>query len=445
MSRVIVSPDQIPLAEDFLDGQKLPMLDIGALVASITGGQPVADGMDCAPTLPVSLAVSLSPGYVLWPTVVDATPYGVLPADMRPTMKVGFYDGATLPIAAPVSPGQQVVFLLEVTFTEQDAVPQVEEYYNAANPNMPFSGPGNNGSQQYTRRVSRASVQLKAGAPAAVGQAVAPGADPGWQPLWLITVGYGSTGINAGDITQAPGAARFRMRLTSNPADLSGYATHAEVSAEAQSRTNADAAMGVRIDGLQLGFRAQTAIIAPTTFVVPAGISCIKATVVAGGGGGGASNSTAAGAGGGAGGTVTTYVNVTPGQSIAVQVGPPASGGQNGGDGSNGLSASFGPYASASGGQGGRGGNSSGAGGSGGEGFGNGLNVKGGFGSDAAGDLTRGGEGGASSFGGGGRASNGLFDVVENGPAWGSGGGGGYGRTNNQGGLGQQGVVIIEY
>lgn len=462
MDRVIVHPSQLPAAEDFLDVQVNSLRESGRLIYAMTGGMPVVDGVACSPTLPASMAVSMSAGTAFWPTVVDGGAFGVLSPDLRACMKAGSYDGQTIPVSAPTAPGTDVVFLVQATFAESDTDPLVLDYYNATNPSQPYSGPSNSGAAEYTRRADRCAVALKAGSPAATGQATAPGADPGWVPLWLILVHAGAVAIGAGDISPAPAAPRFTARLTSSPTDLSGYATNAALAAEVQARTTAEAGtnayltdensgrtqadtvLGQRLDALRLGFRSMSVLTASTAFAVPSGITVLKVTAVGGGGGAGSSSSTTAGGGGGAGGTAVVYVGVTPGQSIPVTVGTYGANSTGGADGGNGTSSSFGSYASGSGGAGGSGGNNGGAGGAPGNGFGSGLNLLGGFGTDSSGGLSAGGIGGASSMGGGGRASQGAISV-ENGQAFGSGGGGGYGNANNAGGAGQQGVVVIEY
>lgn len=462
MKRVIAYPAEQMLVEDFLTTQVSAMKDAGRLAQAITGGAATVDGVNCSPTAPASMSVLLSSGSIFFPTIVDVAAFSTLPADASYVVKVGDTDGLVMPIAAPSAAGTEVVYLIQATGSEIDNTPSTLNYFSAANPAVTLSGPGNSGQQQNTRRTCVCSLGLKAGAPAAAGQGQAPGADPGWVPLWLVTVEYGATTIAAGAILAHPQAPRFTSRLTSAPTDLSGYASHGDVAAEAQARSSTDTSLGnglsgessarvaaddvigSRIDALRLGFRDQTILTASGTWTAPAGISVVKATVVGGGAGGGASSGTNAGGGGGAGGTATVYVGVTPGQAIAVSVGAYGPGGMNGGDGGNGGSSSFGQYASGSGGQGGKGGNNGGSGGGGGNGFGNGLDVSGGYGTDASASLAIGGNGGASSLGGGGRASSGAISV-ENGQAFGSGGGGGYGNTGNAGGSGQQGIVVMEY
>lgn len=445
MDRVIVHPSQLPAAEDILELQVNALRESGRLIAAITGSSPVVDGVNCAPTLPASMAVSMSAGTAFWPTVVDGGSYGVLAPDLRATMKSGSYEGQTIPVSAPVAPGTDVVFLVQATFAESDTDPLVLDYYNAANPSQPYSGPSNSGAAEYTRRADRCVVSLKAGSPAATGQAVAPGADPGWVPLWLILVHAGATAITAGDITPAPGAPRFTSRLTSSPTDLSGYATNSGLASEARDRIAADAVLQVELDTKHVGYRNFVAFGTATTWVVPANIDRARVTAVGGGAGAGSSGTSLAGGGGGSGGTgISVIGGLTPGEGISLSVGAAGVGGTSGGNGAPGGSSSFGVYLTASGGQPGQGGATGQSGGSGGSAFGASLNVGGGAGGDGSSGLSRGGDGAASSMGGGGRAAS-APGAAQNGVAFGSGGGAGYFSAGVPGGNGQQGIVIVEW
>lgn len=87
------------------------------------------------------------------------------------------------------------------------------------------------------------------------------------------------------------------------------------------------------IGGLTVGTAstaaAQTSYPTPGsyTFVVPAGVSKLKVGLIGGGGGGGAGSSGAAGGNGGYSAYVTTYFDVTPGTSYAVNVAAGGAGG----------------------------------------------------------------------------------------------------------------------
>lgn len=156
------------------------------------------------------------------------------------------------------------------------------------------------------------------------------------------------------------------------------------------------------------------------TFTVPTGIDKIRVLVVGGGGSG------SYGGGGGGGAAIKTITGLTPGATITVTVG-----------GTGGTS-SFGSYASATG-----GGNGANAyGGAGGGATGGDVNI-GGQGGDGgcsacASGVSWYGAGGSSIIGGGGTGGVNGGGAAPNPSSYG-GGGGGYG------GVGYQGVVIVEY
>lgn len=77
------------------------------------------------------------------------------------------------------------------------------------------------------------------------------------------------------------------------------------------------------------------------TFIVPAGVTEVKATVISGGGGGAGANGNCGGAGGGTGGTAIGVKSVTPGASYAVIVGGGGGGGGFGGGGGAGSQSAF--------------------------------------------------------------------------------------------------------
>lgn len=221
--------------------------------------------------------------------------------------------------------------------------------------------------------------------------------------------------------------------------------------AEATSNQLLTALRGLFAPGMWIGLAG-----APQSFIVPAGVTRVKARLWGGGGGGGgASGAGGAGTGGAGGGYCEGVFSVTPGASIFVTVG---SGGL-GGPPSNGLGAQFGgttslgSLASASGGAGGLG--SVGLGivtgvvppGGGAGGYLNLSGQLGGFGQIYVGGGTGGGIGGASPFGGGnshlsigGTGNNGIF------PGGGAcGGATSSSVANSSGGRGADGLCILEW
>jgi hypothetical protein len=414
VDRQIVFPGSIPLDTDILSLQRNTMVALGYLAQATLGSTPLVDGLVCSPTAPASLTISVGPGSIAVPTVIDANAFGSLPADgTDPLIKMGVNITATnFTLTAPATSGQSINYLLQANLLESDASPVVLPYYNAANPAQPFSGPNNDGAAQNTQRLQRVQLQLKPGAPANAGSQITPPIDSGWVGLYVVTVNFGQTQISASSIATLPSAPFVQFKL----------------------------------GGLAPGFSRIVSFTSSSTFVVPNGVTRVKVRMCGGGGGGGAGANNQGGGGGGAGGYAENVFPVTPGQSIAVTIGVGGNGGVSGGAASgNGGTTSFGALMSATGGNGGVNATSFASGGSPGLGSGGALVLAGGFGSDGnAGTVTFAGNGGASAFGGGGRAASAGGFVQQNGQAPGSGAGACYLVAEN-GGIGAPGIVIVEY
>ncbi len=415
MDRNIVYPGSIPLDTDILGLNRSAMVGIAALTAAVLGTNVVVDGLSCIPTAPASLTVNIGPGSITQLSTLEANAYGSMAADLTDEIvKTGInLQSLSFALTAPVTSGQSVNYLIEAAFAESDSVPVVLPYVNAANPNLPFSGPANSGTAQNTKRIQRVQLQLKAGAAAAAGTQTTPAVDTGWVGLYVISLNYGQTTITAANISVMANAPFLAYKLPS----------------------------------LRPGFSSIQAYGSNNIFTVPAGVTSAKVTVIGGGGAAGY-HSSMPGAGGGAGGKAVGIVgNLTPGQQIAITVG--AAGAAPGGpaNGGGGGTSSFGNYMSATGGGGGGGGTVaefSLPGGAGGAGTGGQINFGGSMGSDCIVAGARGGDGGGP---GNGRAASGA----ENGfsaTGYGGGGGGGgcsTGGTGYPGGYGASGVIIVEY
>jgi len=325
MDRNLVYPGSIPLDTDLLSVNRNTMIALGYLAQAVLGTSPVVDGLACMPTLPPSMTVTIGPGVISDLAVIDAVPYGSLPADPAdPLLKIGINTQPTsFSLTAPTTSGQSANFLIEGAFQESDINPLVLPYYNAASPSQPYSGPANTGSAQNTLRTQTVQLQMKAGAPAATGTQLTPPVDNGWIGLYVITTTYGQTAVTTANITTLSTAPFVSWKLP----------------------------------GLRPGFGSGVQNFTQSSaFVVPAGVTQIEVEVWGGGAGSFASISgmpTYGGSGGGSGGGYARkrITGLTPGQSIAVVVGSGGIGGtvQGGAAGSGGTS-SFGSYVSATGG-----------------------------------------------------------------------------------------------
>lgn len=417
MDRNIVYPGSIPLDTDILGPARNAMVGIAALTAAVLGNNMVVDGLACTPTLPASLTVTVGPGSITLLSPVDATAYGSLAADLGDQIvKTGInLQDVIFTLTPPPTSGQSANFLIEATFSETDTTPLILPYVNAANPTQPYSGPDNSGTAQNTQRIQRVQLQLKPGAAALAGTQTTPAVDAGWVGLYVITLNYGQTTINAVNIAAATGAPFLNYKLPS----------------------------------LRPGFSKIQVYLGSGTFVVPNGVSTVRVEVVGGGGSAGY-HTTMPGAGGGAGGRAVGIVSgLTPGQSVAVTVGAGGAAVESQAVGLNGSTSSFGAYMSATGGGGGGGGSAvqfAMAGGDGGAGYGGQINYGGSCGSDSIAIACRGGDGGGP---GSGRGASGP-QVGLSATAFGGGGGGGGTSTGSSpigysGGAGGPGIVIVEY
>src|SRR3954452_22415436 len=179
MDRSVVYPGAIPLDTDLLAVNRNAMIGLGYLAQAVLGASAVADGLACQPTSPNSMAVNIGPGSLTALSVIDSIAYGSLPADSGTLLvKMGVnLAGTQLTLQAPTTSGQAVNYLIEAAFKESDTDPVVLPYYNAANPSQPFSGAGNSGMPQPTRRSQTVQLLAKPGNPATAGTQTTPPTD----------------------------------------------------------------------------------------------------------------------------------------------------------------------------------------------------------------------------------------------------------------------------
>lgn len=410
MDRQIVYPGSIPLDTDLLFVQRNTLIALSSLAKTVLGNSPVVDGLACSPASP-GYAVSIGPGTLSLIHPLDATPFGSLPSDTTSILKTGVnLQNSTLQLGVSSDQGSVLCWLIQATLLDQDDQPLALQYWNAQNPTIPFSGPGNSGTAQNTRRGTKIVFNTKSSAPVPVGTFAPPSADPGSIGLYGVTTWVGKSGVTTDDI----------QVLASAPI------------------------LPFHLPDLTPGFSRQVIVNSSGTWTVPRSVSRMRVRVVGGGGGGGGGSTTYGGGGGGAGGYAEAILSVTPGRVFSIVVGAggnPSGPTVTGGDG--GLT-NFGDVVVAQGGLGGASSNPDSHGGTGGAAVSGALLIPGGMGGD--GPMLGGvpaGNGGSSAFGGGGRGSNGG-GTPANGRAPGSGAGGGYG-SGAPGGMGAAGVAILEY
>ncbi len=431
----IVRPNQIPYDTDFLSLGREIYKGLTAIARLYAGKSTVAWGFDCTPTAPASMSVILDSGHLTKWDQLSATSFGSLPPDENYVTKIGSeFSQTTFACTAPLVAGQTKYYIIQATFTESDANPEVLQFYNPDNPDDPFFGPGGNNQALPTVRKCGVTLQLKAGTAAPTVSAVVPAVDAGYVGLWIIRVDYNQTTITAGSITKHPGFP------TASLVDY-GYSTMVEFTT--------------------------TQVWTPN----PASPKKVLIQVIGGGGGGGGAQSDGAAGGGGGGGMAWAAFVIQPNTSYNLTVGGGGAGGGisssgNGGSypnppapanaGGNGQTSSFDIYITATGGTGGVGSGpkGTGVGGQGGTGsFANGVSGliadgdwgDGGF-IPGGGSGGRGGRGGGSGAGGGaGRNGIGVAWTTNGTPQPGGkyGGGGGGGGSGNSGAAGGPGVIRV--
>ena len=417
MDRNLVYPGSIPLDSDLLTVNRSTMIALGYLAQAVLGTSPIVDGLTCLPTTPASLGVVVQPGSITQLTVVDTLSFGTLPAGATdPLVKMGInLQPTSFSFAAPSTSGQSINYLIQAAFQEADTGATVLPYYNAANPSQPYSGPTNSGIAQNTQRVQRVQLQLKAGAPASSGSQTTPPIDNGWVGLYVITVAYGQTAINAAGIVLLPGAPFLSWKL---PALRPGFASGIQTFATPGNYS----------------------------YTSPAGVTQIEVEVW-GGGSGSYASTPANAAGGGAGGGYARkrITSLTPGQGIAVTVGGGGSGGTTAGAApGTGATSSFGSYVTATGGglnfltsvaapQNGAYPPGSGVGGD--------VNLTGSMGQDA--NSGKGGLGGGAPMGG--FVASGTFGLPGTFPGGGASGAGNPGNVPYNGAAGAPGLVVVRW
>lgn len=189
MDRQILYPAQIPLVEDGLNAQRNAMVGLGHLAGAAFGTNTVAaSGFACSPA--EGLAVTIAPGALLAPGVVDASAYGTLAAVSSALVRQ-FISRDPVSLTVPSAGATYVVYVTPQTV---DADNTVLPFYNAADPSVTYAGQNNSGLAAPTVRRDEAVL--------AIGSSVPSGASP----LWQIVVPAGATTLTADMLSIASGA-----------------------------------------------------------------------------------------------------------------------------------------------------------------------------------------------------------------------------------------------
>jgi hypothetical protein len=209
MKRRYVYPGEIPRALDFLDVQKNTLVGLARLGEDLLFGatdpanattKTLVAGF--APTYPGGLSLGLARGNVYTMAVVDSGVFGDAGTDTRVVLHQGEGDASVVTVGAAPGAGLSRIDLIQVQRIEADQNPAVLLYYNSANTAQALLGPGGLGTPEYLDRAQAIVISVKAGTAAA--SPVAPTADAGWSPLFLVTVPNGTVNLTSGNVAVDP-------------------------------------------------------------------------------------------------------------------------------------------------------------------------------------------------------------------------------------------------
>jgi hypothetical protein len=216
MDRPIVYTQEQGRSTDFLFASRATMIGLGKLAKAMLGANTIIEGLAVAPTAPASLAVQVGSGQIYSFQPVDASAYGILPADTSDSIvKQGLLmQATTLNTPAPATSGYSINYLIEAAYQDSDTNSVVLPYFNSANPSQPLIGQNNSGAAQATQRQGLCVVQVKAGAAATTGSQTTPAVDVGYTALAVVTVAYGQSSVTSSNITPVDGAPIISNLLT---------------------------------------------------------------------------------------------------------------------------------------------------------------------------------------------------------------------------------------
>lgn len=222
--RVIEYTNQLIYETDFLRTNLYQMTGLSRLIQTILGtginNSTLVVDLPCTPGSGLTVSVGAGSMYAYVP--LDATPYGVLPANTTDYLLKQFinFDPVTLTVPVPIIPGNSAIHLVQAIWQTQDVNIVSRPYYNSdstpTNPLPPIF------ESNADTRLDSVSIVLKPGVSGSSPTPPAP--DPGYTALYYITVTQGQTSIISGDISVVPGAPFITESLTQkiSSADIVG-------------------------------------------------------------------------------------------------------------------------------------------------------------------------------------------------------------------------------
>lgn len=222
MDRQTIYSGQVVRTVDHLQQSQNAMVALAKFCGAVLGSTSILNGFTCTPTTPASLNVLVTPGEVYQMGNLEQSSWSVLNQDTSHSiLKQGILlDAATFGITPPGTVGFSQNFLVEVQYQDVDSGLTLLPYFNASNPSLPYSGPGNSGTSQNTVRKGVAAVQVKAGVAAATGTQTTPTPDVGWIGAFVVTVANGAATITSGNISVYSAAPFLLTTLPNVPANI---------------------------------------------------------------------------------------------------------------------------------------------------------------------------------------------------------------------------------
>lgn len=241
MNRPIIYSDEQMRTYDFLTGFREALYGLGIGLEDLLGStSTVVTGL--AASASSGLTIAVAAGRILQVVAVDTAAYSDAGTDSRTTYQHGEADAQTLTfVTSALSSGQSQYALVQASFSAVDAVPSddpnsgILPYYDVDDASNSLSGPSGTGTAQSTRRYGKCVVSIKYGTPATTGSEVAPSADTGYAPLYLIDLAYGQTTITSAEIVTHSSAPFLAGLLAAHHGGGAGQAPQIDLTAEVKN------------------------------------------------------------------------------------------------------------------------------------------------------------------------------------------------------------------
>lgn len=208
MDRPIVYGQESLRSFDVLQGWRDTLTGLANLGQDQRGSTlTTASGFAATQTASPSLSINIAAGRIYQQVQTDTTAYGSLASDTDLILQQGSVGAQVLTLTtAALSSGQSQWALIQGSLSQVDAIRAgdptagILNFWNAANPSVPFVGPANNGLALSTVRQATAVLSVVYGTVAATGSQVPPNATGANIPLYLILLTVGQSTITTANI-----------------------------------------------------------------------------------------------------------------------------------------------------------------------------------------------------------------------------------------------------